>query len=60
MTTVTASCYRRHSLVSMPVIALLALGVEGCTFSRAQSNAADLDQRVANLLPGRAHIERVE
>ena len=42
------------------VVALLAPGVGGCTFSRAQINAADLEQRVANVVPGKTHIEEVE
>lgn len=41
-------------------VALLLLGVEGCTFSRAQLNAADLEQRVAGVVPGRTRIEEVE
>ena len=48
----TTSRYRRLMWASTLMVALLATGVEGCTFSRAQSNAADLEQRVANLLPG--------
>jgi hypothetical protein len=57
---VTTSRYRRLTWASMLVIALLAPGVEGCTFSRAQINAADLERRVANVVPGKTHVEEVE
>ena len=42
------------------MVALLTPGLGGCTFSRAQINAADLEQRVANVVPGTTHIEEVE
>jgi len=57
---VTTSRYRRLIWASTLVVALLAPGVGGCTFSRAQINAADLEQRVANVVPGKTHIEEVE
>ena len=56
----TTSRYRRLIWASTLVVALLAPGVGGCTFSRAQINAADLEQRVANVVPGKTHIEEVE
>ena len=57
---VTTSRYRRLMWASSLLVALLALGIEGCTFSRAQINAADLEQRVANVVPGTTRIEEVE
>ena len=57
---VKTSRYRRLIWASTLVVALLAPGIAGCTFSRAQINAADLEQRVANVVPGTTHIEEVE
>lgn len=56
----TTSRYRRLMWVSALVVALLAPGVAGCTFSRAQINVVDLEQRVANVVPGKTRIEEVE
>ena len=50
----------RGAFVWALALALLAPGVEGCLFNRAQLNVVDLEQRVADVVPGKTRIEEVE
>lgn len=46
--------------VLMALAVLLLLSLPGCVFARAQLNAADLEERVARVVPGATTMAEVE
>ncbi len=50
----------RHAWACALALALFTPGIEGCLFHRAQLNVADLEERVAGVVPGKTRIEELE
>jgi len=51
---------RRRPAVVVAAVAVLSLAAAGCSWSRSQINQADMEQRVAEVVPGQTTVAELE